>query len=482
MKSFYFVYNDDTEEEAAKELFIYLSKKYKKVSFLKLFAKSSFSDFYKSISTYANDGVICEKYQSLNSYVDDNIAFIKKAISVHNELTSKNDFVVVLGCDDFNIDLKLAKELNTNIVISNNEDSLIRKKIAEKKSFEPVIFSGDFNAIDTLKKTDFISPNVFEMSLVAKAKLNKKTIVLPESHDERILQATQILMEEDCVDLILLGDIGEVTKLANEKNINIEGIRIINNENSQYLEEFTNYIYEARKSKGVSFEDAQKMAKDRNYFGTMLVQLGYADAMVSGAACSTADTIRPALQLVKTKKGISSVSGLFFMCLEDKVLIFADCAVNTNPTAQDLAQIAKVTSDTAKSFGFDPRIAMLSYSTAGSGKGPSVDTIIEATKFAKEYNINVDGPMQFDAAIDKKTAKSKMPDSKVAGNANVFIFPNLDAGNITYKAVQRTANALAIGPILQGLNKVVNDLSRGCLVEDVVNTVLISAIMANEKQ
>lgn len=479
MKSFYYTY-DDTNEELVKKLFDDLSKKYQKISFLKPFAKDDFVSFTKHLNQDMVNGVFYEKYQSLNSYVDNEAFFIKKVIGAYNKLLSESDFTVILGGDDFEIDLKLAMELNSNIVIEESKDTRIKQKLAEKKGFKPVVFNGDLKVLDYLQETNFVSPNAFEMGLVARAKQNKKTVVLPESSDERILKAAEILLDSDCVDLILLGDMGEVIKLANEKGINIEGVRIINNENSQYLEEITNYIYEARKQKGISKEDAAKMAKDRNYFGTMLVQLGYADAMVSGAACSTANTIRPALQLIKTKPGVSSVSGLFFMCLEGRVLVFADCAVNPSPSAKDLVEIARVTNETAKSFGIDPRIAMLSYSTAGSGQGVSVDMVEEATKLAKQNGINVDGPMQFDAAIDLKTAKSKMPDSSVAGNANVFIFPNLDAGNICYKAVQRTANALAIGPVLQGLNKVVNDLSRGCLVEDIVNTVLISAIMAND--
>lgn len=257
-------------------------------------------------------------------------------------------------------------------------------------------------------------------------------------------------------------------------------MQIMNPLNSEYNQEFTSILYEARKSKGMSLEEAKMLVQDKTYFGTLLIHTGKADAMVSGASTTTAETIRPALQLIKTKEGISSVSGIFFMGLEDQVLAFADCAVNPSPTAEQLATSAYVSAMTAKSFGLEPRIALLSYSSGDSGKGESVDLVKEALKIAKEKypELNIDGPMQFDCAYDPKTAAKKMPNSKIAGHANVYIFPDLNAANICYKAVQRTANALAIGPILQGLKKPVNDLSRGCLVDDIVDTVILSAIQA----
>ena len=223
---------------------------------------------------------------------------------------------------------------------------------------------------------------------------------------------------------------------------------------------------------------AKELIKDRTYFGTMLVYKGLANAMVSGASTTTAQTIRPALQFVKTKPGVTSVSGSFIMCANGQIHFYADCAIMPNPSPSDLAGAAIATAATAREFGFEPKVAMLSYSTGDSGSGPSVDAIIEATKILKELDpsLDVEGPIQFDAAIDPVVAAKKLPNSKVAGSANVFIFPDLNCGNICYKAVQRTANALAIGPILQGLNKPINDLSRGCLVEDIVNTALISAI------
>ena len=233
----------------------------------------------------------------------------------------------------------------------------------------------------------------------------------------------------------------------------------------------------------MSENEAKELVKDRTYFGTMLVHTNKADAMVSGASTTTAETIRPALQFVKTKDGVSVVSGMFFMLLEDRVLVFADCAVTTNPTPEQLAEIAYSSANTAKAFGMNPKVAMLSYSTGSSGSGVSVDAIKEALAIAKERypDLEINGPLQFDAAIDIKTAKSKMPNCSVAGHANVFIFPDLNAANICYKAVQRTANTLAVGPILQGLKKPINDLSRGCLVDDIVNTVILSAIQAQSK-
>ena len=281
------------------------------------------------------------------------------------------------------------------------------------------------------------------------------------------------------MDLILLGDEGEIQAKATNLGLNLSKARVMNPVNSPLLAEFASTLYEARKAKGLSEDEAQRLVKDRTYFGTLLVHTDKAQAMVSGASTTTAETIRPALQLIKTKSGVSTVSGAFFMSLEDSVLLFADCAVTPNPTPQQLAEIALSSAMNAKAFGFAPRVAMLSYSTGASGSGTSVEAVKEAVAIAQKYpDLLVDGPLQFDAAIDALTAKSKMPNSKVAGQANVFIFPDLNAANIAYKAVQRTANAIAIGPILQGLKKPVNDLSRGCLVEDIVNTAVLSAIQA----
>ena len=287
------------------------------------------------------------------------------------------------------------------------------------------------------------------------------------------------MLKKEAVNVILLGEPDKIDKKAKNLKLNLSKATIINPLKSELLDEFADEFYELRKHKGITLEDAKKTILDKNYFATMLVLVGKADAMVSGAVGTTADTIRPALQLIKTKEGISTVSGAFLMCLEDEVLVFGDCAVVPEPTAKELCDIAISLSSTAKSFDIKPKIALLSYSTGESGKGKSVDKVKEALNLAKEsLGENVDGPLQFDAAIDEKVAKKKMPNSKVAGKTNTFVFPDLNSGNITYKAVQRLTGCVAMGPILQGLKKPVNDLSRGASVEDIVNTVLISAIQA----
>lgn len=421
----------------------------------------------------------------------------------YENLSKESDFVLVIA-EKNSLNISLAKDLNLPILTqySKNIDikfdeykfkSLKAKRFAyiyENKIFfecskkivsfdilevKPEIFTNE------LKDPNFKTPLNFEYNLFKKASSNLKTVVLPESQDERILKAASILAESKAVNLIILGDEKEVKEKALNLGLNLYETTIINPQNSEFLDEFANEFFLLRKHKGVNLEQAKEIVKDRNYFGTMLVLLGKADAMVSGAVGTTADTIRPALQVIKTKDGVNSVSGAFIMCLDGEILVFADCAIIPNPTAKDLAGVAISSFETAKNFGIEPKIAMLSYSTGKSGSGESVNLVKEATNLAKEkLGDIVDGPLQFDASIDKIVANKKMPNSKVAGNANVFIFPDLNSGNITYKAVQRLAGAVAMGPILQGLKKPVNDLSRGALVDDIVNTVLISAIQAGE--
>lgn len=417
--------------------------------------------------------------------------FFNTILEEYEELKLKYDFVLVTSfgefgiLDGFDLSIKLAKNLNTPIAaVINDEDKAIAQKYFDKaldgQNYALINENFDFEEVYKLKAYDFITPYRFKYELIKKSIKNKKTIVLPESNDERILRACELVLKSNVVELILLGDEKEIKEQSAKLNLNLQGIKILNPKNSPYNEELISNLYNLRKSKGMSLEEAQKLMEDKNYFGTMLVQNSKADAMVSGATTTTANTIRPALQIIKTKEGISSVSGIFFMGLKDKVLAFADCAVNPNPTAQQLAESAYVSAMTAKSFGFEPKIAMLSYSSGDSGFGTSVNLIKEAVKIAKEKypQLELDGPMQFDCAYDIKTAAKKMPESKIAGHANVYIFPDLNAANISYKAVQRTANALAIGPILQGLKKPVNDLSRGCLVDDIVDTIILSAIQA----
>ena len=331
-----------------------------------------------------------------------------------------------------------------------------------------------------------VTPKRFEFDLIEKARTDKQHIVLPEGNDERILRAANDILEKDFVELTILGDPDAMSKTAKELGLTtmLKRAQLINNKNSELLPELVQAYYELRKAKGITEEKAAAQMQDRNFFATMLVKTEKADGMVSGADGTTADTIRPALSIIKTKPGHSIASSVFLMCLADRVLVFGDCAINPNPNAQQLAEIALISAQTAKAFGVDPKVAMLSYSTGSSGIGPDVQLVTEATKIAKESaeklfpGLPIDGPLQFDAAIDPKTGASKMPGSQVAGQATVMIFPDLGAGNIAYKAVQRTANAVAIGPIIQGLNRPVNDLSRGTLVADIVNTVAITALQA----
>ncbi len=328
--------------------------------------------------------------------------------------------------------------------------------------------------------SSIMTPLMFEYTLFERAREHKKHIVLPEGLDERILRAAEILLRRNVVDITLLGKREEIDFKAASLNLDISKADIIDPRSSDLRELFVRHFHEQRKKKGLSMDAARDAIVHSNYFATMMVQLGYADGMVSGAIHTTQDTIRPALQIIKTREGIDLVSSLFFMCMDTRVLVYADCAVNQEPTADELAQIAISSADTAKAFGIEAKIAMLSYSTGDSGKGEEVRKVKEATAYIRQRapELLVEGPIQYDAAIDPDVAMKKLPQSQVAGEATIFIFPDLNTGNNTYKAVQRSSGAVAIGPILQGLNKPVNDLSRGCLVADIVNTVAITAIQA----
>ncbi|QIR77214.1 phosphate acetyltransferase [Sulfurospirillum diekertiae] len=368
----------------------------------------------------------------------------------------------------------------------SNVPATITPQSVRKIALAMGLFSSNVNieeiekSIDTESTTSSITPIMFEYALFERARRNRKKILLPESNDERILRATEILLRRDVADIILLGVEEEVRRKSATLGLDISKATIIDPLTSPLMEEFVTSFYEMRKAKGLSLDVARDSMMMKNYFGTMMVYLGYADGMVSGAIHTTQETIRPALQIIKTKPGISIVSSLFFMCLDTRVLVYGDCAVNQDPNAEELAQIAISSADTAKIFGISPKIAMLSYSTGDSGKGEEVEKVRLATKIVKETrpDLLVEGPIQYDAAIDPIVAKTKLPNSKVAGEATIFIFPDLNTGNNTYKAVQRSSGAVAIGPVLQGLRKPVNDLSRGCLVPDIVNTVAITAIQA----
>ncbi len=329
-------------------------------------------------------------------------------------------------------------------------------------------------------KTEGITPRMFQYNLYERAKQNRKHIVLPEGNDDRILKAAARLLDLDIVDLTILGDPEKIEKKTNKLHISLKKANIINPLDAPNFNDYAETFYELRKHKNITMDFALDVMTDVSYFGTMMVHKGHADGMVSGAAHTTQHTIIPALQFVKTKPGVSVVSSIFFMCLEDRVSVFGDCAINPNPNAEQLAEIAISSADSSIAFGIEPKIAMLSYSSGSSGKGVDVEKVRNATEIVRQKrpDLKVEGPIQYDAAVDMGVGKSKMPNSEVAGQASVLIFPDLNTGNNTYKAVQRETGALAIGPMLQGLNKPVNDLSRGCTVEDIFNTVIITAIQA----
>ncbi|WP_340157743.1 phosphate acetyltransferase [uncultured Maribacter sp.] len=331
-------------------------------------------------------------------------------------------------------------------------------------------------------KAKGITPRMFQYNLLQKAKSSKKHIVLPEGSDERILMATKMLIDAEAVTITLLGNRDQIISKITELDIDIDlsTINIIDPTTSDNFVDYATTLFELRKHKNVNLAMAKDLMEDVSYYGTMMVYKGHADGMVSGAVHTTQHTIRPALQFIKTKPGVSIVSSIFFMCLPNRVTVFGDCAINPNPTSEQLSEIAISSAATSAAFGIEPKVAMLSYSSGASGVGEDVDRVRKATEIIKDKrpDLKVEGPIQYDAAVDAKVGLSKLPESEVAGQASVFIFPDLNTGNNTYKAVQRETGALAIGPMLQGLNKPVNDLSRGCTVDDIFNTVIITAIQA----
>lgn len=331
-----------------------------------------------------------------------------------------------------------------------------------------------------LGEPEIVTPLMFGHRLLDRARGDRKHIVLPEGDDLRILQAADHVLRAGIADLTILGDETSIKALASSNGLDVRGASIVSPTDEKYLDEFAEVYTELRKHKGMTVEKAREVVSDVSYFGTMMVHLGYADGMVSGAAHTTAHTIKPSFEIIKTAPDADIVSSVFLMALADRVLVYGDCAVNPDPTAQQLADIAISSAKTAAAFGIDQRVAMLSYSTGTSGSGADVEKVREATEIvrSREPKLLVEGPIQYDAAVEPSVAKSKMPDSPVAGQATVLIFPDLNTGNNTYKAVQRSAGAVAMGPVLQGLNKPVNDLSRGALVEDIVNTIAITAVQA----
>ena len=327
-----------------------------------------------------------------------------------------------------------------------------------------------------------MTPRMFTYNLVQQAKADRRHIVLPEGDEPRILRAAADLVEREIADLTLLGKRKAIEQVIRDQGIALEldRLNIIEPASSPHLETYAQAYYALRRHKGMTLDMARDCMLDVAYYGTMMVHQGHADGMVSGAIHTTQHTIRPALQFIKTRPGFSIVSSVFFMCLEDGVVVYGDCAVNPDPNAQELAEIAISSADTARVFGIEPRVALLSYSTGESGAGEEVEKVREATRLAHAMrpDLAIAGPIQYDAAVDQEVAALKMPGSEVAGLATVLVFPDLNTGNNTYKAVQRETGAIAIGPILQGLRKPVNDLSRGCTVDDIINTVVITAIQA----
>jgi phosphate acetyltransferase len=337
-------------------------------------------------------------------------------------------------------------------------------------------------------RTNIVTPKMFEFELIQKAKTRRKHIVLPEGEEERILRAAEVLLRREVADITLLGNEQIIRDRIAGLGLRLSKVNIVEPATSEALEDYTATYYELRKHKGITEDNARDVMTDVSYFGTMMVFKGQADGMVSGSVHSTAATVRPAFEIIKTKPGFSVVSSVFFMCLADKVLVYGDCAVNPNPDAGQLAEIAIGSAKTAQAFGVEPIVALLSYSTGESGTGADVEKVREATHAASEMareafpGLEIEGPIQYDAAVDPGVAQTKLPESGVAGKATVFVFPDLNTGNNTYKAVQRSADALAIGPVLQGLKYPVNDLSRGCTIPDIVNTVAITAIQAQAEE
>jgi phosphate acetyltransferase len=361
--------------------------------------------------------------------------------------------------------------------------STSRRKIAAALGeFNSAVDGEELSAQIRLSHPEAVTPLMFSTGLMERARADRKRIVLPEGTDERILTAAEELVHAGVVEITLLGNPAEIQAKAVASGVDLTGMEIIDPATSPLRDEFATEYARLRAHKGITLERANDTVVDPSYFGTMLVHTGRVDGMVSGAAHTTAHTIRPALEIIRTTPDAQIVSSAFLMCMPDRVLVFADCAVNPDPTAEQLADIAINSAETARAFGIDPRVAMVSYSTGTSGTGTDVDKVRAATGFVAQRrpNLPLAGPIQYDAAIDEGVGAAKLPGNPVAGHASVMIFPDLNTGNTTYKAVQRSAPAVAIGPVLQGLNKPVNDLSRGCTVADIINTVAITAIQAQQ--
>jgi phosphate acetyltransferase len=355
-----------------------------------------------------------------------------------------------------------------------------RKIETSRILFEQHVDAGVIRSGISMVRPERTTPTMFLHNLIETARATPRHIVLPEGSEERILLAVDALVRRKVARITLLGDEVEIRDRAEKLNVHLDAVQIVHPATSDHVDQYAAAYHDLRKHRGVTLEISHEMMQEPTYYGTMMVHLGDADGMVSGSIHTTAHTVRPAFEFIKTRPGIDLVSSVFFMCLSDRVLVYGDCAVVPNPTAEELAQIAAASADTAAAFGIEPRVAMLSYATGSSGSGEDVEKVKRATGLARRHrpDLPIDGPLQYDAAVDAGVARTKLPSSSVAGRATVFIFPDLNTGNNTYKAVQRSAGAIAVGPVLQGLRKPVNDLSRGCTVPDIVNTVAITAIQA----
>jgi phosphate acetyltransferase len=355
-----------------------------------------------------------------------------------------------------------------------------RKADAALGAFESCVNAAELTDLLDVARSHRVTPMMFEYELIERARADRRHVVLPEGDQERILRAAEILLRRGVCALTLLGPPDEVARRARELGLDVGDAEVVDPVTAPWREEFATEYAKLRAHRGVVFDAAYDRMADVNFFGTMMVHTGRADAMVSGCAHPTSDTIRPAFEIIRTSPGVSVASSVFFMLLADRVLVYGDCAINPDPSPEQLADIAISSADTAARFGVDPRVAMLSYSTGGSGFGVDVDKVVTATALVRERrpDLPVEGPIQYDAAVDPTVAATKLPDSAVAGRATVFVFPDLNTGNNTYKAVQRTAGAVAVGPVMQGLRQPVNDLSRGATVKDIVSTVAITAIQA----
>jgi phosphate acetyltransferase len=374
----------------------------------------------------------------------------------------------------------------TSMRVSAVEGSILpsddRKIAAALGLVEKYINASELKERISISRSRRKTPLMFEYEMIQRAKSQPQHIVLPEGFDDRVLRAAEILTLREVVTITLLGSEEKIRQRIDLLGLKLDDVNIIDPRTSELRQCFADTYYTLRQHKGISQEMAYDTLGDVSYFGTMMIHHGLADGMVSGAAHTTQHTIRPAFEVIRTKPGCSLISSVFFMCLEDKVLVYGDCAINSNPSAAQLADIAISSAATSQMFGIEPRVAMLSYSTGQSGKGDDVESVRDAVTLARKLrpDLKLEGPIQYDAAVDPDVARVKMPDSEVAGQATVCIFPDLNTGNNTYKAVQRSANAVAIGPVIQGLNKPVNDLSRGCTITDIVNTVVITAIQAQQ--